>query len=100
MPIFNIIIACILVALVIASFIYVRKLSFIKLAFDDILIKEMKDHELFIKSHKNIIKEYQVKFNDVMKIEKDINTIKTGLKLVLEDLKNKIKNLDDINNKK
>ena len=98
--IFNIILAVILVVLVVCTFLYLRKLSTIKLAFDDILIKMMKDHESYIKSHKGIIKEYNMSYNNVLKVEKDINTIKSGLKLVLEDLKNKIKALNETNNNK
>lgn len=100
MLIFNIILAAILVAFVVVAFIYLRKLSFIVLAFDDILIKAMKDHEAYIKTHKNITNKYQTEFNNIIRIEKDINTIKNGLKLNLEDLKNKIKSLDEITKKK
>ena len=91
----DIILTSILVLLIILAFFILRSLSFIKISFDEILVKMMKDHETYILTHNRIIKEYKNKFDDIVKIQKDINTIKGGLKQNLEDLKLKLRSLDE-----
>ena len=93
--IFNIILVSVLAILIILVFFILRSLSIIKIAFDEILVKIMKDHETYLQTHNRIIKEYKNKFDDVIKIQKDINTIKDGLKRILEDLKISLKSLGE-----
>jgi len=95
MIICNIILTSLLIFLVLSLFLVLRSFYNIKKAFDEVLINIMKNHESFIIIQKNILKEFKNKFDDISKIEKDINTIRTNLKNLLEDFRSKIKLLTD-----
>ena len=98
----NIILTILLIICLLTSIFILRSFYLQKKVFDEILLKIAQDHETFINVHKNLLKEFKIRFDELSKIQKDINTIRTGLKNLLEDLKMKIKWPNDIyfNNKK
>jgi len=91
--ILNIVLSVLLIAIIVMFIIILRAFYLQKKVFDEILLKIAQDHETFINVQKNILKEFKTKFDDLSKIHKDINTIRIGLKNLLEDMKFKIKSL-------
>jgi methyl-accepting chemotaxis protein len=91
----NIILSIFLIIAILMIMVILRGFYLQKKVFDEVLLKIAKDHEVFINVQKGVLKEFKTRYDDISKILKDINTIRTGLKNLLEDLRVKTKLLTD-----
>jgi purine-cytosine permease-like protein len=91
--IFETILLTLATILIITFIVVLRQFYFLKKGFDEILIKIMQDHEMFINGMRSITKEFKNRHDDISKLQKDINTIRANLKILLDEYNNKIKSI-------
>ena len=89
-----ILLSLLIIAMIVFSFIFSSMID-LKKGYEEVLAKIMTDHESLVTVQKNILKEFKNKIEDIQKIQKDINTIRTGLKNTSDILNNKIKSSVD-----
>jgi peptidoglycan hydrolase CwlO-like protein len=87
----NIILTVLLIIISALLIFMVFKFATIKTAFDEVLIKMMKDHEAYINLHKSSLKELKLRFDDINKTIKDINNSKSNIKNLVDEIKSIIK---------